>query len=169
MNVVRHEREQCRSSKAPSSRSSASRHSRWLLCAACLLLAASCSQYGRVADRHWEDGCLLASLHHEGRRPTLPQVDVVTQRILLLGAVHDRGSGTAEAGALLEILDSANTVLATSTTDSLGGFAWRELPPGARTLRVFRGAHRAEIQPINVQIGRVDTVRVSLQAVLECR
>ena len=57
--------------------------------------------------------------------------------------------------------DAPNSPHASATADSVGGFVFEALPPGMYRLFVRAYAHRPDSTKIEIEAGRVDTVRLS--------
>jgi hypothetical protein len=85
----------------------------------------------------------------------------------IIGTVYERATARPmhAAASLLsaEVRETRAVVGPERSTDSLGGFAFRDVPPGRYTLRVRALNHYMRELGILVRAGHVDTVRLDMQ------
>ena len=80
----------------------------------------------------------------------------------VIGTLADDGGALPHYPILARTPGNApNAPHASATADSLGGFVFAALPPGRYRLFVRAYAHRPDSTEVDVEAGRVDTVRLS--------
>lgn len=99
------------------------------------------------------------------RRARVPQAAFADGSAALVGTVVEAGTGQAlwYAEAALTPAVAAGAAPAPARADSLGGFAFVGVTPGAYTLHLRALSHHYEERRVEVRAGSVDTVRAELR------
>jgi hypothetical protein len=79
----------------------------------------------------------------------------------LVGTIAVRGSGAAISGAGVQLQRDSTFYL---TSDSTGGFAFNDLPPGQYDVHVVRIGYIGARDSVRIAAGHVDTVHYSLRS-----
>jgi hypothetical protein len=95
----------------------------------------------------------------------VPTVSTSGDRGAIVGTAVEAGTGRplVSGDARLYPADSQSLALPPAFVDSVGGFALRDVAPGAYTLRIRAVSHRFEERRIGVRSGVIDTIRVALR------
>ena len=149
--------------------------SRVSLAAVCALAAGACARSEELNVMTIPAGCdstLRPVRPGERTRVALPADIAVTDSAgAIVGTVVQRGTGRplAYAGAALFLPgvptagEERRVAQLERPVDTLGGFAFRDVPPGRYTLRVRAVSHLPRELPLDVQAGRVDTLQLELR------
>ena len=98
------------------------------------------------------------------RIPRVPETNLRPSTGAVVGAVIEMVSSQPIAYAMAELrLIDSSRILSSVPTDTLGGFALRNVPPGAYRLRVRAMQHRFEERGVLVQEDVIDTVQVHMR------
>ncbi|RDY67621.1 PEGA domain-containing protein, partial [Halobacillus trueperi] len=95
------------------------------------------------------------------------ELAVTLQRIPLgrvIGQVVDQETTFPITGALVELINAAGTIIASSTTDEEGLFGFEDVPEGIYRLRISRRGYETETVIIEVVNGETTYVRIELEA-----
>ncbi len=110
-------------------------------------------------------GRCTTHLRAKGPAPQLPRAPSLRPGFGgVIGTLSDSGGALPHYSILASTPgDAPNAPHASAMADSLGGFVFDALPPGRYRLFVRAFAHRPDSTQIDVNAGRVDTVRLSPQ------
>lgn len=118
---------------------------------------------GRITVRFARDGVLIGEIEANVTSDTMPsvRVEVVTERTeprTLLGVVVD-SSGAPMRNVTVELLST----LAESRTDSLGRFAFRDLPARRHLLRIRRVGYAPTVAAVDLTDSTAKRARIVLR------
>lgn len=147
-------------------------HCRVCLLVAGLGLAGACSRRSTAVDiMSVPSRCETAHVKSWSRPTKIPETSAVQGFGTLVGVVVQRETGDALASAGVRLVSEAgngSSSKAERPTDAMGGFKFDSLAAGQYWVLVRRIGEDPDSLLFTTNIGRLDTVRVSMKAARVC-